>query len=238
MTGIAAPDVRSMPQRQGPVTSEINIALVDDHQMFLDGLGEVIRVLDPNYRCTPFGSPAEAINAIEKGDKFDLFITDLVMAEMNGIAFVMALKARSPSTPALVVSGIDTAPPIDKIMRARASGFVPKSASSAVLKDAIDAALNNDVYVSDDLWRHVETQAAPHGPIATDAPTSTEETLGARQIEVVTLMAEGCTNKEIGQILNISENTVKTHVSGLFRHLGVTRRTACVSRARALGLVS
>lgn len=220
------------------MTSEINIALVDDHRMFLDGLGEVIRVLDPNYRCTPFGTPAEAINALENGDRFDLFITDLVMGEMNGIAFVMALKARSPSTPALVVSGIDTAPPIDKIMQARANGFVPKSASSAVLKDAIEAALNDEIYVPDDIWRQVEAHPRPHSDDPADAPTSPEENLGARQIEVVTLMAEGCTNKEIGQILNISENTVKSHVSGIFRHMGVTRRTACVSKARALGLVS
>ncbi len=220
------------------MSRHINIALLDDHQMFLDGLSEIIRVLDPAYHCTAFGQPADAIKAIESDQAFDLFITDLVMAEMNGIAFVMALKARRPSTPVLVVSGIDTAPPIDKILQAGANGFVPKSASSTLLRDAIETAIRGETYVSDDAWQNASVTRNPTSENPDGTSIDPAELLGARQIEVVTLMAEGCSNKDIGRILNISENTVKTHIRAIFRQLGVTRRTACISKARSFGLIS
>lgn len=206
--------------------------------MFLDGLSEIIRVLDPSFSCMTFGQPADAIRAIDDGQGFDLFITDLVMAEMNGIAFVMAVKARSPSTPVLVVSGIDTAPPIDKILRAGANGFVPKSASSAVLKDAIETAIRGDTFMPDEAWKSASDNNTPTSGNPDNTSIDPSELLGSRQIEVITLMAEGCSNKEIGRILNISENTVKTHVRAIFHQLGVTRRTACISKARSYGLVS
>lgn len=217
---------------------EVSIALVDDHQMFLDGLSEVIRVLDPRYRCTAFGSPTEAIDAIDKNQSFDLVITDLVMAEMNGIALVMALKARNPSIPVLVVSGIDTAPPVDKIIQARASGFIPKSAPSSILREAIETALGGEVYVPDDTWAKAAARPKSESSEPSDTSIAPSDLLGARQVEVVMLMAEGCSNKDIGRILDISENTVKTHVSAIFRQLGVTRRTACIGKARSLGIVT
>lgn len=219
------------------MTRIVKIALVDDHQMFLDGLGEVIRVLDPSYTCTPFSRPGDALAAIDNGNRFDLFIIDLVMAEMNGIALVMALKARCPTTPALVVSGIDTTPPIDKILAAKASGFVPKSASSRILKGAIETALGGDVFVPDHIWQVTANRSGSEGTTEADKSFDPIETLGPRQVEVVTLMAEGCSNKEIAQVLAISENTVKSHISATFKALGVTRRTACISKARALGLI-
>ena len=217
---------------------ETNIAIVDDHQMFLDGLSEVIRVLNADYRCTAFGNPVDAIEAIESGQHFDLCISDLVMAEMNGIAFVMAVKARCPGMPVLVISGIDTAPPVEKIIQAEASGFVPKSASSAVLQEAIETALRGDVYVPDETWIKAVVSSTPATGKTDGTSIAPSNLLGSRQVEVVTLMAEGCSNKDIGRILNISENTVKTHVSAIFRQLGVTRRTACIGKARALGLIS
>jgi len=229
---------RHLERTRSIVSRNINIALLDDHQMFLDGLSEIIRVLDPAFDCTAFGQPADAIRALDEGQNFDLFITDLVMAEMNGIAFVMALKARSPSTPVLVVSGIDTAPPIDKILQAGANGFVPKSASSAVLKDAIETAIRGDSFMSDEAWQRASDAAAPASESQDNTSIDPADLLGSRQIEVITLMAEGCSNKDIGRILNISENTVKTHVRAIFRQLGVTRRTACISKARSFGLVS
>lgn len=216
----------------------IEIALVDDHRMFLDGLSEVINSLDPAYVCTAFASPRDAIATIEQGREYDLIVSDLVMEEMNGVAFILALQARRCTTPVLVVSGIDTLPPVEKVLRLGALGFVPKSAPTGMLGEAIRAALRGEIFLPPDLWTVIEDnpkspRVAANGP----APGLDDELLGPRQIEVLRLMAEGYSNRRISEVLDISENTVKTHIKQIFRRLNVARRTACVSKARAIGLL-
>tara|TARA_R110000868_G_scaffold56546_7_gene175022 strand:+ start:2938 stop:3621 length:684 start_codon:yes stop_codon:yes gene_type:complete len=219
----------------------VRIALIDDHHMFLDGLREVIRSLDRRYECTSFASPREAVRRIEKENKFDLILCDLVMEEMNGVAFLQALKARSVRTPVLILSGIDTMPPVETVLNLGARGFVSKSAPSQVLRKAIDTVLEGEIFLSDEMWSLVGThpRAQAHAgitePVTRD---SADQLIGPRQLEVLQLIAEGYSNKRISDVLNISENTVKTHIQAIFRQLGVSRRTACVSKARSLGLIS
>ncbi|MEQ8747027.1 response regulator transcription factor [Pyruvatibacter sp.] len=222
-----------------PSANTVRIALVDDHQMFLDGLAEIIGVLDERYECARFGSAADMIDAVDAGAAFDLVISDLVMPDMNGIAFVMALKARMPNLPVLVVSGIDTLPPIERILEAGARGFVSKAAPSATLNDALKTVLAGDVFLPDDV--RIELQPRQRSAIAIAGDdTKTEpglQALGERQLDVLRLIAEGCSNRQISEVLSISENTVKTHVSAIFRQLGVTRRTACINKAKSIGLI-
>lgn len=237
MPGVYAFEISSLIQTGTPLLQTVRIAIVDDHQMFLDGLSEVIRQLDPHYECWGFDSPRKAIEAVEAGQKFDLVISDLVMAEMNGIAFVTAVRARRPLLPIMIVSGIDTAPPVEKVIDAGAFGFVPKSAGSNVLHQAIQAGLTGGTYISDDVWSYVTTETTSRRTNSTQTLPDADVHLGARQTEVLKLLAEGCSNKDIARILNISENTVKSHISSLFRQLGVSRRTACLNKARQLGLI-
>jgi len=221
------------------MTDQIFIALVDDHQMFLDGLDAVITSLNSQYVCTSFSSPREAIRAIENGDTFDLIVSDLVMEEMNGVALILALQARKCSTPVLVVSGIDTLPPVEKVLRIGALGFLPKSAPKKILGEAITSSLKGDVFLPKELWSVIETNpSSPNITIRNQEDTAEDNPLlAARQIEVLSLIAEGYSNSRISDVLNISENTVKTHIKQIFRQLNVTRRTACVKKAQTLGLL-
>lgn len=215
----------------------VRIALVDDHRMFLDGLTEVIQALDTRYACTAFSSPSEAIAAIDGGETFDLVIADLVMPEMNGVALVLALKARAGAAPVLVISGVDTFPPIEKILETGARGFISKAAPSQTLHAAIRTVLAGETFLTGDVWERLSAgEGTAHLP-ALAGGDAAGPLLGPRQVDVLRLLAEGCSNKKISEALGISENTVKTHVRAIFRQLNVTRRTACVNRARALGLV-
>ena len=217
----------------------VEIALVDDHRMFLDGLREVIASLDPAYRCAGFASPHNLLIEIENGRRYDLIVSDLVMEEMNGVALITALQARKCTIPVLIVSGIDTLPPVEKVLRIGATGFVPKSAPAKVLGAAIKQALRGEVFLPPELWAVIEND--PHSPRLTEgrSPEHAEEVrpVGARQLEVLRLVAEGYSNSSISDVLGISENTVKTHIKQIFKQLNVTRRTACVSKARAMGLI-
>tara|TARA_R110002124_G_scaffold56026_1_gene158546 strand:+ start:975 stop:1676 length:702 start_codon:yes stop_codon:yes gene_type:complete len=219
----------------------IRIALIDDHHMFLDGLREVIRSLDRRYECTCFASPREAVRHIEAENSFDLIFCDLVMEEMNGVAFLQALKARHVRTPVLILSGIDTMPPVETVLNLGARGFVSKSAPSLVLRKAIDTVLEGEIFLSDEMWSLVDARPRTFvqgGISEPSVPATGDQLIGPRQLEVLHLIAEGYSNKRISDVLNISENTVKTHIQFIFRQLGVSRRTACVSKARSLGLIS
>lgn len=219
-------------------TRQVEIALVDDHRMFLDGLSEVINALDPAYVCTGFASPRDALGAIEQGRHFDLVVSDLVMEEMNGVAFILALQARRCTVPVLIVSGMDTLPPVEKVLRLGALGFVPKSAPTGILGEAIRSALKGDIFLPPELWSVVERNPkSPRASASAPAAAGEEELLGVRQIEVLRLMAEGYANRRISEVLGISENTVKTHIRHIFQRLNVERRTACVSKARTIGLI-
>jgi DNA-binding NarL/FixJ family response regulator len=219
----------------------VRIALIDDHHMFLDGLREVIKSLDQRYDCVSFASPREALRQIEAGTVFDLILCDLVMAEMNGVAFLQALKVRHVRMPVLILSGIDTMPPVETVLNLGARGFVAKSAPSSVLRKAINTVLEGEIFLSAEMWSLVgnRSKALTSGPSGEPDKLVTGEILiGPRQIEVLNLIAEGYSNRHISEVLNISENTVKTHIQNIFRLMNVTRRTACVSKARSLGLIS
>lgn len=214
----------------------VRIALIDDHRMLLDGLTAVINSIDDGYECTGFVSPLAFLSEIENGRQFELTISDLIMDEMNGIALLQALQARNWQGPTLMISGVTTAPPIDKILAQGANGFVPKSADKATLAAAISVALEGEVYLPDELWNALDKLPRQE---ASGAPAALTETdlLGNRQIEILQLVAEGYSNKQVSAVLGITENTTKTHMKTIFRQLNATRRTECVKKARALGLI-
>lgn len=207
------------------------VAIVDDHQMFADGLAHLVASVNKSYRCTTITSPLAAIRLVDDGQKFDLIISDLIMDSLNGIAFIKALRARGVRAPILIVSGISTAPPVEEALRLGAQGFLPKSSSSEMLAEALDTILGGDIYLPPQLWSaYTDSDRSPGNKCET---VGTE--LSQRQLEVLQLVSQGFSNREIADALNVSENTVKTHVKRLFKQLNVNTRAACVRMAQSMG---
>lgn len=207
------------------------VAIVDDHQMFADGLAHLVTSVNKSYRCTTITSPLAAIRLVDDGQKFDLIISDLIMDSLNGIAFIKALRARGVRAPILIVFGISTAPPVEEALRLGAQGFLPKSSSSEMLAEALDTILGGDIYLPPQLWSaYTDSDRSPGNKCET---VGTE--LSQRQLEVLQLVSQGFSNREIADALNVSENTVKTHVKRLFKQLNVNTRAACVRMAQSMG---
>lgn len=218
---------------------QINVAIIDDHKMFLEGISLLVKNMNKDYRVTTFSEPSELLRIVETGTAFDLVICDLIMNAMNGLAFVAALRSQSKSIPVLMLSGINTAPPIDEVRRLGGNGFIHKSADNDTLKRAIRTVLTGGTYFVDGLGGSlIEKADKPRGEgWDRNINMTSVPKLPTRQIEVLRLMAGGATNKDIALSLTISENTVKTHLKQIFLELGVNKRTACVRRAQTLGLI-
>jgi len=216
---------------------QTEIAILDDHIIFLDAITLLIESLDARYKVSRFSSPIEILKDVEKGRKFDLILCDLIMNTMNGLAFLGALRSHTKSTPVIILSGINTAPPVRDIKRIGGNGFVHKSVPKDDLERAIKTVLSGNNFFEDGLGNYVvekpsEIRLAEDSLVDDKLPR-----LVSRQAEVLRLIANGYANKDIARNLSISENTVKTHLKQIFRELAVNNRTACVRKAQTLGII-
>ena len=215
-----------------------SIAVVDDHRLFLNGLVMMIEKGPEAHDVSPFECPLELIARLDRGDRFDLIICDLIMSRMNGLAFVDAIREYH-RVPVLILSGINATPPIPEMRKLGVVGFVHKSADDDVLFEAIEHALAGRAYFPADYTIDEEGRAS--GDFGRQVEFAGDErpipALSARQMEVLQLLAGGATNGEIAGQLGISENTVKSHLKAIFDALRVTKRTACVRAARSLGVI-
>ncbi|WP_262690544.1 response regulator transcription factor [Kordiimonas aestuarii] len=217
----------------------VKIVVLDDHRMFLDGISMLVESMAPHYAVSNFHMPVNLLGSLENNTQYDLIICDLIMDQMNGLAFVAAARAHNKRVPILMLSGINTDPPIAEMVRLGASGFVHKSADNETLQRAVESLLAGGSFF-EGYEKLGGMSAEPVDSVRFDeacALTDPLPSLGKRQTEVLKMISQGASNKEISNRLAISENTVKTHLRHIFTALGVNKRTACVRKAQALGLI-
>ena len=213
------------------------VAVVDDHRLFLMGFSLLLERLDTSCTVESFDTPAELLKAIDAGRRFDLVICDLLMGGMNGLAFTAALRARH-RVPVLMISGINTPPPLDEMRQLDAQGFVHKSCDDDILIEAIETVLAGGTYFTDAGESGAVARPAVFGNVPDEiGDGAVVPVLTARQMEILRLISGGAANKEIARALSISENTVKTHLRQIFELLRVNKRTACVRAAQSLGIL-
>jgi DNA-binding NarL/FixJ family response regulator len=202
------------------------VLLVDDHPVVREGLRGMIDAEPDLTVVGEAGSGAEAV-ALAESLRPDVILMDLRMPDVDGVTATERILAALPSTRIVVVTTYESDSDILRAVEAGAAGYLLKDASRAELADAVrDAARGKTVLaptVADRLVHFVRQ------------PTSV--TLSAREVEVLGHVAKGKTNAEIGQLLHISEATVKTHLLRAFNKLGVSDRTAAVTTAMSLGLL-
>jgi two-component system, NarL family, response regulator LiaR len=206
----------------------MRVLIVDDHSVVRQGL-RMFLGSDPELEvCGEAHDGAEAL-ALARKLKPDVVLMDLLMPVMDGITATAAIRRELPEVEVVALTSIVEDHAVIEAMRAGAIGYLLKDTDAEELCRAIKAAAQGQVQLSPQaaalLLREVRT------------PESIVEHLTDRETEVLKLLAQGDSNKDISRDLQIGEQTVKTHVSHLLNKLGVTSRTQAALYAIRKGLV-
>jgi two-component system NarL family response regulator len=200
----------------------IRVVVFDDHQMIREGIVALLRMHDDLEVVGEAGDGAAAIELYRQLQP-DVALVDLRMPVKDGVAVIRELRAEFRNSRLLVLTTYDSEDDVSRALQAGARGYVLKGASRTTLTDAIRAVHAGRRYIPPDLADRV-------------LPRPADEELSEREMEVLAGIAAGLNNREIGDQLDISESTVKSHLNHLFAKLGVTDRTKALVVALRRGL--
>lgn len=212
--------------------------IVDDHALIRSGLSDVLKRYFPTCSCLTASSGEEALGALQRS-AIDLAVVDLFIPGEDTFGHIRKLCDRFPELPVVVLSATEHPQHVRKCIDLGAAAFVPKSAAESVLIHAINTALAGGYYVPQNLNSVVAAATFINDSelpaISIDTITST---LTERQVHILTMVAQGKTNKQIARECNLSDNTVKVHVSAILRALGLSNRTQAGLLGQKLGLMN
>jgi DNA-binding NarL/FixJ family response regulator len=211
----------------------MNVLIVDDHALFRHGLALTLSELFDAPAITEAGSADQAIELLGGEIEFDLALVDLVMPGMNGFEGIKLLHEQLGTAPVVVVSSSDNVADIKAAFDCGARGYVLKSSAAEVLQHALPLILAGEVYMPAIALNSDDVMAAP-APLA----TATVRVMTPRQLDVLTLLAKGQSNKEIARNLNMVDSTVKVHVKAILQKLGVKNRTQAAIAGMQQGYIT
>ncbi|MFA4892520.1 response regulator [Brevundimonas sp.] len=199
------------------------IVVADDHPLFRAALGSALARAAPGALIDECDSLSGARAALKT--RADLLLLDLKLSDCDGFAGLVAVRSEFPAVPVVVVSASEDAATVRRALAFGASGFIPKSAPLAEMVDALRAVLAGEM-AAPDLGEDPVSVELEHR-IASLTPS---------QLKILTGLQQGRLNKQIAFDLGVTEATIKAHLTGVFRKLGVQNRTQAVIASRSLAL--
>jgi NarL family two-component system response regulator YdfI len=212
----------------------IRVLITDDHLVVREGLSAILEVADDIERVGEAADGAEAVRLASELQP-DVVLMDLRMPEMDGIEAIRQIKGRQPEVEIVILTTYDDDEYIVQGLRAGARGYLLKDAGRQALFSAIRAAARGQSLLPSAVVDRVVAHLAEPSPARGGALPA--GSLSEREGQVLTLLARGAANKEIARVLQISERTVKAHVTGIFNKLGVSSRAEAVAVAMRGGLL-
>jgi DNA-binding NarL/FixJ family response regulator len=188
-----------------------------------------------------FGSLEKFEEAVGKGDTFDLVLLDLGIPGFTGLGSLRRFRALESLMPVVVISASDNRATILEALDLGAMGFIPKTSGRDVLMRALELVLAGGIYIPPQALERQE-ESLSKAPLRVQEPAAQTHSRGAafssltqRQRDVLELLVKGLPNKLICRELDLSPNTVKSHISAIFRALNATNRTQAVIAAQSGG---
>lgn len=206
----------------------MNILLVDDHPLFLEGMRSVLQQLGEAVTIRTCGSCEDALTLVE--DELDLVLLDINLPGMSGLDGMHQIRELVPATPLVVMSAAEDRSKVLRAIERGAKGYIPKSSTADIMLTALRLVLSGGVYLPMAVLDEVTVSQSR-------ISNADGQSLTPRQVEVLKLLAEGHSNKAIGRQLSMAENTVRVHVSAILRFLDVSNRTEAGVAAARMGLL-
>jgi len=209
--------------------SRIKIAIVDDHQLFRDGIHSLLSKHDEFEIVISSENGKDFFEALKKGNLPEILLLDLTMPEMNGFEVLIRLKKKYPRIKAIAISMHDDGNYIMQSIRGGAFGYLLKNADEEELLLAIDTVLNGNKYFNQEISQKMINIMSLEGV--------SPKKLSPKEMEILKLIADGQTTKEIAQKLFISTRTVETHRNNMMKKLEVKNTPELINKAAQLSLL-
>lgn len=204
----------------------INVVIADDHSLIRSGIRALLEDVPEVRVIAEVGNGADLLELLESVSP-DLVITDITMPGMDGLTVLAEIRMRHPGVKVIVLSMHDSAEVVKRSVAAGASAFLCKASSDFELAAAIHSVIKTGSYISTSVAKLLMDPSEP----------TVEEVLTSRQIEILTLLSQGKSAKEIGFALSLSSKTVDVHRMRIMERLGVRDMASLVVYAVRKGLV-
>lgn len=204
------------------------IVIADDHPLFRDALRLAVSQTVVDGEIAEADSFDALCARLRAAPDIDLVLLDLNMPGMNGLSGLLYLRAEFAAVPIVVVSANENPRVVRRALDLGAVGYIPKSAAATAIRDAIGALLAGGAWLPPALGARLPDSAGDAALVAL------LNTLTPQQSRVLMLLSEGLPNKQIAHAMQVTEATIKAHVSAILHKLGVDNRTQAVIVARQL----
>jgi DNA-binding NarL/FixJ family response regulator len=218
------------------MTEMIRLLLVDDQRLMRDGL-RILLELESDFEVV--GEAENGAQALEAYRQLspDLILMDIRMPVMDGVETTRRLRETDPNAKVIILTTFDDNEYVFEGLRAGALGYLLKDVSGDELADAIRKVAAGGSMIEPSVARKVVAEFARLAPATPEAKEDLIEPLSDREIEILKLVSQGLTNKEIANKLFLAEGTVKNYVTSILQKINTRDRTQAAIRARELGLL-
>lgn len=206
------------------------LLIADDHPLFREALKGFISKYYPHTHIYEADNAGALYKLVEQHPDADLLLLDLNMPDTVGFNSLIYLRSEYPALPVAIISAHETPQLMRRALEHGAVGFIPKSSSQDTLKLALECILQGSP------WAPAAAQDAPSISVEERNAANALRSLTPQQLRVLQMVCTGLLNKQIAYELNVSEATVKTHMTAILRKLGANNRTQAVLIANQLQL--
>lgn len=215
---------------------KIRVLLVDDHQLFREGLANILKT-QPDFEVV--GEASDGLEATIKANQLspDLILMDVTMPVCDGLEATQRIKKDLPDVTIVMLTVSDENEQVFEAIRNGAQGYLLKSINSRVMLASMRGAVRGEAAITRTLGGRILAEFRRVSNQAVEIPAKNSVSLTMREQEVLGLVAEGATNKEIAKSLNVSIHTVKSHMRKILAKLHLEKRQEAVLYAKQEGLI-
>jgi DNA-binding NarL/FixJ family response regulator len=198
----------------------LKLLVIEDHALVREGLLQALKGLEDDVVTLGAADADSGLELLAANEDVDLILLDLMLPGTSGMGLLGVLRKRYPTIPVVILSALDDTETVMRGLRQGASGFVPKSSSTEAMMEALREVLAGEVYLPPRL-----REAAARNGSGRSRNVADRYGLTPGQMRVLELLTEGKTNRQIAELLGVTEGTVKIHVSAIFKAMNVSNRS-------------